>query len=107
MHFHASQSISQLEAEAAALSLTNLRMEMKVADKDKDLTQLRSQVSELSEEADNIKDKLKSVNALEQELQALINKSKVLLPLQTRMNPNRRNPQQKNQKLDRPLQIQH
>lgn len=76
MHFHASQSISQLEAEAAALSLTNLRMEMKVADKDKDLTQLRSQVSELSEEADNIKDKLKSVNALEQELQALINKSK-------------------------------
>ncbi|CAH1054456.1 peptidoglycan DD-metalloendopeptidase family protein [Paenibacillus pseudetheri] len=76
MHFHASQSISQLEAEAAALSLTNLRMEMKVADKDKDLMQLRTQVSELSEEADNIKDKLKSVNALEQELQSLINKSK-------------------------------
>jgi murein DD-endopeptidase MepM/ murein hydrolase activator NlpD len=76
MHFHASQSISQLEAEAAALSLTNLRIEMKVADKDKDLLQLRSQVSELSEEADSIKDKLKSVNALEQELQALINKSK-------------------------------
>lgn len=76
MHFHASQSISQLEAEAAALSLTNLRMEMKVADKDKDLLQLQHQVSELSEEADSIKDKLKSVNALEQELQSLINKSK-------------------------------
>lgn len=38
--------------------------------------QLRDQVSELSEEADSIKDKLKSVNALEQELQSLINKSK-------------------------------
>lgn len=76
MHFHASKSISELEAEAAALSLTNLRMEMKVAEKDKDLSQLRTQVSELSEEAEDIKDKLKSVNALEQELQALINKSK-------------------------------
>lgn len=76
MHFHASQSISKLEAEAAALSLTNLRMEMQVADKDKDLIQLRSQVTELSEEAEGIKDKLKSVNALEQELQALINKGK-------------------------------
>lgn len=76
MHFHASQSISQLEAEAAALSLTNLRMEMKVANKDKDLLQLRSQVSELSAEAENIKDKLQSVNELEQELQSLINKSK-------------------------------
>lgn len=76
MHFHASHSIAQLEAEAAALSLTNLRMEMKVADKDKDLLQLRSQVSELSDEADSIKDKLNSINALEQELQALINKSK-------------------------------
>lgn len=76
MHFHASQSISQLEAEAAALSLTNLRMEMKVADKDKDLIQLQTQVSELSAEAESIKDKLKSVNELEQELQSLINKSK-------------------------------
>ncbi|OKP74520.1 hypothetical protein A3844_24455 [Paenibacillus helianthi] len=74
MHFHASRSISELEAEAAALSLTNLRMEMKVADKDQALLQLRSQVTELSEEADSIKDKLKSVSELEQQLQSLIDK---------------------------------
>ncbi|QQZ63520.1 peptidoglycan DD-metalloendopeptidase family protein [Paenibacillus sonchi] len=74
MHFHASRSISELEAEAAALSLTNLRMEMKVADKDKALLQLRSQVTELSEEADQIKEKLKSVSELEQQLQSLIDK---------------------------------
>ncbi|OKP95365.1 M23 family metallopeptidase [Paenibacillus sp. P46E] len=74
MHFHASRSISELEAEAAALSLTNLRMEMKVADKDQALLQLRSQVTELSEEADHIKDKLKSVSELEQQLQSLIDK---------------------------------
>ncbi|WP_379154543.1 peptidoglycan DD-metalloendopeptidase family protein [Paenibacillus sp. sgz5001063] len=74
MHFHASRSISELEAEAAALSLTNLRMEMKVADKDQALLKLRSQVSELSEEADSIKDKLKSVSELEQQLQSLIDK---------------------------------
>lgn len=74
MHFHASRSIAELEAEAAALSLTNLRMEMKVEDKDKALQQLRSQVTELSEEAENIKDKLKSVSELEQQLQSLIDK---------------------------------
>ncbi|MBW4081405.1 M23 family metallopeptidase [Paenibacillus sp. S150] len=74
MHFHASRSISELEAEAAALSLTNLRMEMKVADKDQALLQLRSQVTELSEQADSIKDKLKSVSELEAQLQSLIDK---------------------------------
>ncbi|WP_019913252.1 M23 family metallopeptidase [Paenibacillus sp. HW567] len=74
MHFHASRSISELEAEAAALSLSNLRMEMKVADKDQALLQLRSQVTELSEEAEGIKDKLKSVSELEQQLQSLIDK---------------------------------
>ncbi|MNO16039.1 Murein DD-endopeptidase MepM [compost metagenome] len=74
MHFHASRSISELEAEAAALSLTNLRMEMKVADKDQTLLQLRSQVTELSEEADHIKEKLKTVSELEQQLQSLIDK---------------------------------
>lgn len=73
MHFHASRSIAELEAEAAALSLTNLRMEMKVADKDQTLQQLRSQVTELSEEAANIRDKLKSVSELEAQLQSLIN----------------------------------
>lgn len=72
MHFHASRSIAELEAEAASLSLTNLRMEMKVADKDQTLQQLRSQVTELSEEAEVIKDKLKSVSELEAELQSLI-----------------------------------
>lgn len=72
MHFHASRSIAELESEAAALSLTNLRMEMKVADKDQALQQLRGQVTELSEEADNIKDKLKSVSELERQLQSLI-----------------------------------
>ncbi|MRN51590.1 M23 family metallopeptidase [Paenibacillus monticola] len=76
MHYHASQSISQLEAEAAALTLTNLRMEMKVADKDQTLLQLRSQVTELSEEAENIKGKLKGVSELEEQLQSLINKGK-------------------------------
>ncbi|ASA26067.1 M23 family metallopeptidase [Paenibacillus donghaensis] len=76
MHFHASQSISQLEAEAAALTLTNLKMEMKVADKDQDLLQLRSQVTDLSEEAETIKDKLRSVSELEQQLQTLIDTSK-------------------------------
>lgn len=74
MHFHASRSITELEAEAAALSLTNLRMEMKVADKDQALLQLRSQVAELNEEAESIKDKLKSVSELEQQLQSLIHK---------------------------------
>ncbi|MEK5495407.1 peptidoglycan DD-metalloendopeptidase family protein [Paenibacillus sp. FSL R7-0297] len=72
MHIHASQSISELEAEAAALSLTNIRMELKVADKDQALLQLRSQVTELSEEAQTIKEKLKSVSELEQQLQSLI-----------------------------------
>lgn len=72
MHFHASRSIAELEAEAASLSLANLRMEMKVADKDQTLQQLRSQVTELSEEAELIKDKLKSVSELEAELQSLI-----------------------------------
>ncbi|WP_405107684.1 M23 family metallopeptidase [Paenibacillus sp. FSL K6-1217] len=74
MHIHASRSIAELEAEAAALSLTNIRMELKVADKDQALQQLRGQVSELSEEAENIKDKLKSVTELEEQLQSLINK---------------------------------
>lgn len=74
MHIHASRSISELEAEAAALSLTNIRMELKVADKDQALLQLRSQVTELSEEAQGIKDKLKSVTELEQQLQSLIDK---------------------------------
>ncbi|WP_054939011.1 hypothetical protein [Paenibacillus ihuae] len=73
MHFHASRSIAELEAEAASLSLTNLRMEMKVADKEQTLQQLRSQVTELSEEAENIRDKLKSVDELEAQLQYLIN----------------------------------
>lgn len=72
MHIHASRSIAELEAEAAQLSLTNIRMEMKVADKEEALQQLRGQVSELSEEAENIKDKLKSVTELEQQLQSLI-----------------------------------
>lgn len=72
MHIHASQSISELEAEAAALSLTNIRMELKVADKDQAPLQLRSQVTELSEEAQTIKEKLKSVSELEQQLQSLI-----------------------------------
>lgn len=76
MHFHASRSISELEAEAAALSLSNLRMEMKVADKDQALLQLRSQVTDLSEEAEGIRDKLKSVSELEQQLQSLIDKQK-------------------------------
>lgn len=74
MHFHASRSIAELEAEAAALSLTNLRMEMKVEDKNQALLQLRGQVTELSEEAESIKDKLKSVSELEQQLQSLIDK---------------------------------
>ncbi|WP_279306779.1 M23 family metallopeptidase [Paenibacillus auburnensis] len=73
MHFHASRSIAELEAEAASLSLTNLRMEMKVADKEQTLQQLRSQVTELSEEAENIRDQLKSVDELEAQLQSLIN----------------------------------
>lgn len=72
MHIHASRSIAELEAEAAALSLTNIRMEMKVADKEEALQQLRGQVTELSEEAESIKDKLKSVTELEQQLQSLI-----------------------------------
>ncbi|WP_042197968.1 M23 family metallopeptidase [Paenibacillus camerounensis] len=72
MHFHASRSIAELEAEAASLSLANLRMEMKVADKDQTLLQLRSKVTELSEEAATIKDKLKSVSELEAQLQSLI-----------------------------------
>ncbi|ETT52427.1 M23 family metallopeptidase [Paenibacillus sp. FSL H7-0350] len=74
MHIHASRSIAELEAEAAALSLTNIRMELKVADKEQALQQLRGQVSELSEEAESIKDKLKSVTELEEQLQSLINK---------------------------------
>ncbi|WP_281424963.1 peptidoglycan DD-metalloendopeptidase family protein [Paenibacillus tritici] len=74
MHIHASRSIAELEAEAAALSLTNIRMELKVADKDQALQQLRGQVTELSEEAEDIKDKLKSVTELEQQLQSLIDK---------------------------------
>lgn len=72
MHIHSSRSIAELEAEAASLSLANLRMEVKVADKDQTLQQLRSQVTELSEEAEVIKDKLKSVSELEAQLQSLI-----------------------------------
>ncbi|WP_379132384.1 peptidoglycan DD-metalloendopeptidase family protein [Paenibacillus sp. sgz500958] len=72
MHYHSSQSISQLEAEAAALSLQNLQMEMQVADKDEILQQLQLELSSLSEEADNIKNKLKDVDNLEQQLQDLI-----------------------------------
>ncbi|MDQ0194004.1 peptidoglycan DD-metalloendopeptidase family protein [Paenibacillus wynnii] len=74
MHYHSSQSIAQLEAEAAALSLHNLRMEIQVADKEEALQQLQMEVTDLSEEADNIKDKLKSVSELEQQLQSLIQK---------------------------------
>lgn len=54
------------------MSLANLRMEVKVADKDHTLQQLRSQVTELFEEAETIKDKLKSVSELEAQLQSLI-----------------------------------
>ncbi|KGE19168.1 peptidoglycan DD-metalloendopeptidase family protein [Paenibacillus wynnii] len=74
MHYHSSQSIAQLEAEAAALSLHNLRMEIQVADKEEALQQLQMEVTDLSEEADSIKDKLKSVSELEQQLQSLIQK---------------------------------
>jgi len=74
MHYHSAQSISQLEAEAAALTLNNLRMEIQVADKEEALQQLQMEVTDLSEEADKIKDKLKSVNELEQQLQHLIQK---------------------------------
>ncbi|MFF2911840.1 M23 family metallopeptidase [Paenibacillus sp. NPDC057934] len=76
MHFHASKSIADLEAEAAALSLNNLRMEMQVADKDQTLSHLRSQVTELSEEAENIRDRLKNVSELEKQLQSLLDKEK-------------------------------
>ncbi|WP_281364533.1 M23 family metallopeptidase [Paenibacillus agri] len=76
MHFHASKSIAELEAEAAALSLNNLRMEMQVADKDQTLLHLRSQVAELSEEAENIRDRLKNVSELEKQLQSLLDKEK-------------------------------
>lgn len=76
MHFHASKSIAELEAEAAALSLSNLKMEMQVSDKDQKLSQLRGQVTELSEEAENIRDRLKNVSELEKQLQTLLNKEK-------------------------------
>jgi len=74
MHYHSSQSISQLEAEAAALSLHNLQMEIQVADKEEALQHLQMEVTDLSEEAESIKDKLKSVSDLEQQLQILIQK---------------------------------
>lgn len=74
MHYHSAQSISRLEAEAAALSLHNLRMEVKVADKEEALQQLQMEVSDLSEEAEIIKDKLQSVSELELQLQSLIQK---------------------------------
>jgi murein DD-endopeptidase MepM/ murein hydrolase activator NlpD len=72
MHYHSSQTISQLEAEAEALSRHNLRMEIQVADKEEALQQLQLEVTNLSEEAESIKDKLKSVGELEQQLQSLI-----------------------------------
>ncbi|WP_151733127.1 M23 family metallopeptidase ['Paenibacillus yunnanensis' Narsing Rao et al. 2020] len=72
MHFHASRSIAELEAEAAALQLSNVQMEIQAQDKDKTLQLLRSQVTELSEEAESIRDKLKNVSELEQQLQSLI-----------------------------------
>ncbi|WP_275262019.1 peptidoglycan DD-metalloendopeptidase family protein [Paenibacillus tepidiphilus] len=72
MHFHASRSIAELEAEAAALQLSNVQMEIQAQDKDKTLQLLRSQVTELSEEADSIKEKLQNVNELERQLQSLI-----------------------------------
>lgn len=74
MHYHSSQSIAQLEAEAAALSLHNLRMEIQVADKEEALEQLQMEVTHLSEEAESIKEKLRGVSDLEQELQELIHK---------------------------------
>jgi murein DD-endopeptidase MepM/ murein hydrolase activator NlpD len=80
MHFHASKSIAELEAEAARLSMTNLRMEMQVSDKDQTLQQLRSQVTELSEEAENIKDRLKNVSEMEKQLQSLLGKEKGSAP---------------------------
>jgi len=74
MHYHSSRTISQLEAEAAALTLNNLRMEIQVAEKEESLQQLQMEVTDLSKEAENIKDKLKSVNELEEQLQSLIQK---------------------------------
>ncbi|WP_410513728.1 peptidoglycan DD-metalloendopeptidase family protein [Paenibacillus sp. BR2-3] len=74
MHYHSSQSITRLEAEAEALTLRNLRMEIQVADKEEALQNLQMEVTNLSEEAESIKDKLKSVGELEQQLQNLIRK---------------------------------
>ncbi|MFD1772668.1 M23 family metallopeptidase [Paenibacillus rhizophilus] len=76
MHYHASRSMQELEAEAAALSSQNVRLEAKIADKEKTLQQVQSEAAGLSKEAKAIKERLKSVDALEQELQNLINQQK-------------------------------
>lgn len=76
MHYHASRSVQELEAEAAALSSQNVRLEAKIADKDQTLRQVQSEAAALSKEAQAIKEQLKSVDALEQELQDLIDRQK-------------------------------
>lgn len=74
MQVQSSRAIAQLEAEAAALTRHGTRMEQMAAEKDASLRRLRTEVSDLSQEAESIKDKMKAVSALEAQLQQLINK---------------------------------
>lgn len=74
MYVHSSRSMQELEAEAAALSARNIRLEAQAADRETTLRQVQTEAAKLSQEADTVRERLKSVDALEQKLQDMIKK---------------------------------
>lgn len=74
MHYHATRSMQDLEAEAAALSARNIRLEAQVADKEQTLQQVQSEAAGLSKEAEAVRERMKSVEALEHKLQDYLEK---------------------------------
>ncbi|WP_052098215.1 peptidoglycan DD-metalloendopeptidase family protein [Paenibacillus stellifer] len=74
MYVHSSRSMQELEAEAAALSERNIRLEAQAADRETTLRQVQTEAAKLSQEADTVRERLKSVDALEQKLQDMIKK---------------------------------
>lgn len=71
LNIRSSHIISQLETN---LAVQHLQMEVTVTDKDEAIARLRNQVLKLSNQADNIQDRLQRVNELEQQLQQFIHK---------------------------------
>ncbi|WP_235775603.1 MULTISPECIES: M23 family metallopeptidase [Paenibacillus] len=74
MYVHSSRSMQELEAEAAALSARNIRLEAQAADRESILRQVQTEAAKMSQEANTVRERLKSVDALEQRLQDMIKK---------------------------------